>query len=327
MPVTPRQPARPVAAPAPPPPGLSPEAQAIIDSLTGGGAARETEPEVAAQRRINIRQDYAKYISDIYGVDLAIAETFLRNNPDILASLITNFDLADNEAQTRFAKLLLEMENQGVLGQNLGQKAGTLTQSITTRTLSPSEAEAIFKLELEWQKQEKTAPLQAAAALKSLGPGFVPQSFAGSSLPGFEEGGAYRNLLPGVNPEMFKYQPTAPGTVASLARMFVPDQNEAMLMARMAMQKALQSGISSTSTTNTTSTPLGGGTTAPTSLQQAAAAQGILGQTPSLTAPIPAPPQQWPEILGPPIPPGIAPQPQPQQPNLLQQLWQRLFGR
>lgn len=325
MPVSVSKTPRPLEATAPPPPGISPDVQAIIDAVTGGAAQKSTDAEVTAQRKLNIRQDYAKYIADIYGVDLSIAETFLRSNPSILASLITNFDLADDEAQTRLTKLLLEMENQGVLGQNLGQKLGTLTNSITTRTLSPGEAEAIFNLELEWQKQEKTAPLQAAQALQKLGPGFVPQSFAGSSMPGFEEGGAYRNLLPGMNPEMFKYQPTAPGAVASLAQMFKPTQNEAMQMARMAMANALKTGIGSTSTTQSTSTPMGGGLRPPTSLQQAASAQGILGQNPQLTGPIPQP-QQFPQTLGPPIPPGMAPQPQAPQPNMLQQLWQRLFG-
>jgi hypothetical protein len=328
--------------------------EAFKKSRGGGTTTTGDSPIEATQKQLNLRQDYAKYISDIYGVDPAVAETFLRNNPELLAGLITNFDLSDQQAQSRFVKLLLEMEQKGELGSNLGAKAGSLTTSISSgsssrttsstssrRDVTPSEAESIFKLELEWQKQQKQAPLEAGKFIQSMGPGaYVPPEMAGKMMPGMEPGGPYSSALPGMDTEMFRYKGT-PG-VEALTSMFQMDETGMMGLARQIMQNAMLNGVMSGSTTNSNTIgsgstnqsmtqPMGGGPPPLSPLQQAAAAQSIMGGNPSLSGPMPN--QQGGFGSGsygpaaPPSMPGLpgAASPAPAKPGWLQQAWNSIF--
>ena len=280
--------------------------------------AEDDKPPTPSSK-VNLIQDYAKLFADISGLPIESVETFLMGQPDLVASLYSNWDITSKDVMTKLAKLRLELEQLGALGTNLGAKAGSLTQSVTTRTLSPGEAESIFKLELEWQKAQKQAPLEAA---KLLGQGYTPENFRGQYMPGMEPGGIYSQALPGMDANMFKYQPTPPGALAGLTKMFQPDMNESMLMAQMAMQQALKSGISSTSNTTSTTTPMGG----PTQGLPPAQLNPMIQAWMQSQQPAPQP-QQWPEVLGPSVPPGLgapsAPQPQP---NILQRLFGGQFG-
>ena len=233
-------------------------AQYGLGGLIGGDEEEDVKP-VTTAGKINITQDFAKLLADTRGGGpeaTAFALSFLGENPDLTSQLYTNYDIASAEGTDKFTKMMLELERIAPMGQKLGNKSTTLSNSVTTRTLSPSEAESIFNLELKFQQLAKQAPLEAA---KFLAPGFTPELFRGSHMPGFEEGGVYRNALPGMNPKMFEYQPTPPGAIDTIARMFTPDENESMQMARMAMQNALKTGISSTSTTSGSSTTTGSG--------------------------------------------------------------------
>ena len=288
-----------------------------IDLGDGGDKVKP----LTIQNKINIYQDYAKVLADTRGGGpqaMAAALSFLENNPELSSALYSNYDIAAPEGMEKFSKAMLDLERMGALGTNLGGKASSLSQSVTTRTLSPSEAESIFNLELKFQQLTKQAPLEAA---KFLAPGYVPESFAGSNMPGFEEGGIYRKLLPGMNPDMFKYQPTDPNAVNTIAKMFQPDENEAMQMARMAMENALRTGISSTSTTNTTSSGGGGGAATPPNMNALMSAYFGSGTG----TPYQPFAQQAPGSFGPPIPPGMgAPDPMSMMPSLGQQAQQSM---
>ena len=256
--------------------------QNILKNLGGGGAKAPAE-EVTSQRHLNLAQDYAKTLAAMNGVPEEVALAFLMQQPDLLASLNANFPAHSDEAQVKFQKMLAELSEIGTIGTKLGSKASTLSQSVTTRTLSPNEAESIFNLELKWQETQKQAPLEA---LKVLAPYAMPSGLAGQPLPGWGEGGGYASKYPQYAGAM-KINPLSPETISAVEGMFRPSENEAMQMARQALMRALQTGISGTSTTSTSSNTVSG---------------PVSGATPSAAALI----QQW--LASQQQPPQVAPE-------------------
>lgn len=287
--------------------------ESLKRKLAGETASKPPAEEVTSQRHLNLAQDYAKTLASAYDVPEQVALAFLLQQPELLASLNANFATGSDEAQNKFQKMLFALSESGTLGTKLGQKASTLSQSVTTRTLSPNEAESIFNLELKWQETQKQAPLKA---LEVLAPYAMPSELAGQPRPGWGEGGGYASKYPQYAGAM-KINPLSPETISAVEGMFRPSENEAMQMARQALMRALQTGISGTSTTSTSSTtqqaaPTAGPSAAALIQQWLASQQG---------------PQQQPLQFAPETGQGeYAAEPgsyqSPQQPSWLQQAWQ-----
>lgn len=290
--------------------------------LDFGDSEDEAKPPTTSQKT-TILQNFVKILTDLYpNLDPSFATNFLSQNPDLVSQLYSNFDVTSNEGLERFSKILLDLEKEGLLGTNLGSKAGTLTtsstssSSTTVRTLSPSEAESIFNLELKFGQAMKQAPLEAA---KFIGKNYVPEEWRGLHMPGFEEGGVYRNLLPGVDPKMFAYKPT--GNINALADLFRPTENLSMQLARQAMQRMLETGISSTSTTSGGSTtssmsqPMGGPAGPPASANALLSAYYAANPNARFSAPLPMEAPMAPEAAMP------LPSAPPPQTNMLQNIW------
>ena len=283
--------------------------------LAGETTSKPPAEEVTSQRHLNLAQDYAKTLAAMNGVPEEVALAFLMQQPDLLASLNANFPAHSDEAQVKFQKMLAELSEIGTIGTKLGSKASTLSQSVTTRTLSPSEAESIFNLELKWQQTQKQAPLEA---LKVLAPYAMPSGLAGQPLPGWGEGGGYASKYPQYAGAM-KINPLSPETISAVEGMFRPSENEAMQMARQALMRALQTGISGTSTTSTSSNTVSG----PVSGGAAPSAAALIQQwLASQQGPQQQPPQFAPETGQGEYAAEPGSYQPPQQPSWLQQAWQ-----